>query len=245
MLYNYISKKELNKLYEDNRQVFIIKNVNTADIDEYINTILALASSSGIDINVLNQPRLISVHKNVEYDIAIIIKEAFRNKLNNFELKQIMVWLGNIGNCVTLKQYINDINKDKVIKQTSITINDVHNMVKGNYKVIIEFKQIGTNKKFRALLRFRCDNNINSIESTSMKFEEPVDYKDLTGKLINYTTDVKNLHDNIKDIVAYSCREAYQLCRLNPIKMILVNRNSQKKEFNIEITLKSIEFNLV
>ena len=58
MIYRYIGHNDIIELKRNKRIAYIIKNVNTKDISEYINSLMAVLNSMGIDTNILNIPKI-------------------------------------------------------------------------------------------------------------------------------------------------------------------------------------------
>ena len=78
MLHGYTSDRELMDLYIANRKAFVIRGVQTKDIDEYISGVYYTLRDIGFDINKLTQPKIISHKKNNEYTIVFLYRASVK-----------------------------------------------------------------------------------------------------------------------------------------------------------------------
>ena len=87
MLYNYISKNELIDLVHNNKIAFIVNDICTKDIDEYVNSFINTLASLGLNDSKINRPRIISIKRNKIYGIVII----FKSKQSDIKLDDVNI----------------------------------------------------------------------------------------------------------------------------------------------------------
>ena len=104
MLYSYISKKEMKNILLNNGKAFVIKDVHTKDIEEYILSAFNIIDCTRFDKNKLRQTRVIKQGKDL-YSILVIVKA---NAILTISEQQYMFnWLSMLGHVVTLRDYMN------------------------------------------------------------------------------------------------------------------------------------------
>lgn len=57
-MYSYIGKDEISELVQNNRKGFIVENIKTRDIDEYINNVMIVLKSRSINTTMFTQPKI-------------------------------------------------------------------------------------------------------------------------------------------------------------------------------------------
>lgn len=101
-MHSYISKDSLIPLANKNRTAIVINNVCTCDIDEYINTVLAVLQNQNFDTSKLNQPKIFK--EQGIYTIVLILRQG--KSLNDSERQALDEWCQLMGNAYELKQYL-------------------------------------------------------------------------------------------------------------------------------------------
>ena len=244
MLYNYISKNELIDLVHNNKIAFIVNDICTKDIDEYVNSFINTLACLGLNESKINRPRIISIRRNKIYGIVII----FKSKQSDIKLDDISILKSLCKECnlhiSNVSNYLHKVDRLPVNKYKNISENDIKEIIMNKSQLFIEFTAIGTKNKHLARINLKYNKQEGLIVNTEIKFDKPVDYKELNVQLLNYTVDVYDCKNNFRDIIATSCNQAYKLCRLNPSKLKIKHSNGKVDVYNIAITATSIDFTL-
>lgn len=103
-MHGYISRDSLEKLVRDDRVSFVISDVDTLDIDEYINASINLLGSLGFNTNLLTKCNIFKT--NGLYNIVVTIRSAAKPQEINREALEL--WMIQMGNIKTAQQYLRD-----------------------------------------------------------------------------------------------------------------------------------------
>lgn len=116
-MHSYIGKHEIVELIQNNRKGYIIENIVTNDIDEYINNMLIVLKSNGVNINIFTQPKINKLRGNVDntapkhqYILLLTIRKDA--KINDYTYMDIRNCIRNIVYCNTIQEWVkNKYNK--------------------------------------------------------------------------------------------------------------------------------------
>ena len=75
MLYKYMRNDDIEKLHNSDRVAFIIKNVKTVCMSEYLNNFLIVLSNNGVNINIFNIAKVRKVDKHT-YDVLMTVRKC-------------------------------------------------------------------------------------------------------------------------------------------------------------------------
>lgn len=102
-MHSYIGKSEIIELIQDNRKGFIIENISTKDIDEYINNLLIIAKNNGVNTNIFTQPKIKRVCEN-KYMLLLTVRKY--TKISSHEYYNIKNCIKKITACSTIQEWI-------------------------------------------------------------------------------------------------------------------------------------------
>lgn len=106
-MYGYIAKTEITDLIQNDRKGYIIYDIKTKDIDEYINCLMAVLRNNGIDINMFTQAKINKNKSN--YILLLTIRKSYH--ITNMDYINIEKAISNIVPCKTIHQWIKDMYK--------------------------------------------------------------------------------------------------------------------------------------
>lgn len=107
-MYSYIGRTELAELVQANRVGFIISNIETSDIDEYINSLMSVLRNNGVDNNIFVQPKIRKLSKNrQEHDKRFMLMLVVRKdiKIDKHAYKKLENTINNIVKCETIQEH--------------------------------------------------------------------------------------------------------------------------------------------
>lgn len=107
-MYSYIGRTELAELVQANRVGFIISNIKTSDIDEYINSLMGVLRSHDIDNNMFVQPKIRRLSKNRQeqskrFMLMLVVRKDI--KIDKKLYKKLEHTINNIVKCETLQEH--------------------------------------------------------------------------------------------------------------------------------------------
>lgn len=106
MFHNYISKKKALVMLQDGRKGFVMTNVKTKDPDEFI---LGMINILKLDMNMFNQPSLITNKKTGTYDICFFVKSSVTSSVTHLQLSKLVSNINSVTSCISLEDYIKSI----------------------------------------------------------------------------------------------------------------------------------------
>lgn len=233
MRYEYIKQDKLKELVDTNRVALIFINIQTKDICEYINCMLASFKSEGLNTELLNKPKLVK-HKKLGnqdlYDVIFVYKKS--KSIPTEETMQFFTLSHKMGVPITPANYIDKHKLNKYTYDTLINlINDSTQQNVDNLHKTQPYILFKDTKNNICTAKFSMFKTLDSITSTKIEFTD--------NKRLVIDTNVSNCKNNIYDIIAYSCREPFKTDKLNPAYLLFYTQNGVYY-FNIEITEKSI-----
>lgn len=103
-MYNYISSNKLVELVINGRIAFIVTNVTTKNILEYINNCIITLRQCGFDTSKLTQPNIFNNSKDKTKNIVFIVRKGVnKNELN---IEALNLWMKQMENSMSLTQYL-------------------------------------------------------------------------------------------------------------------------------------------
>lgn len=116
-MYSYIGKSEVIELIQNNRKGYIIENIVTNDIDEYINNVFIVLRNMNINVNIFTQPKIKKLKNNNEsalhkYQYTLLLTVRKDAKINDYTYENIKNCIKNITTCSTIQEWVkNKYNK--------------------------------------------------------------------------------------------------------------------------------------
>lgn len=110
-MHSYIGKSEITELIQNNRKGYIIENIVTNDIDEYINNILIVLRNMGVNINIFTQPKVRKLRNNSDntmykYQYTLLLTVRKDAKVNDSAYENIKNCIKNIVPCSTIQDWV-------------------------------------------------------------------------------------------------------------------------------------------
>lgn len=105
-MHSYIGKSEISELIQGYRKAYIIENINTKDIDEYINSLLAVLRSKGVNTNIFTQVKVKRVINNCKQSTYILLLTIRKDsKISSTAYDNIKHTIQSIVPCKTIQEW--------------------------------------------------------------------------------------------------------------------------------------------
>lgn len=114
MSYSYISLHDLHMMQKKNREAIVIFDVQTKDIEEYVNNCIITLGNDGFNTNLLINPKILSGTKMGNGNRIVIIPMRYNIKLDANDSNILKIWAEQMGNVCNLKQFFENNYRNKV-----------------------------------------------------------------------------------------------------------------------------------
>lgn len=114
-MYNYINKRQIYNLANNGRIGFIVRDIRTNDIEEYVNNCIITLGNDGFDSKIIKQPKIfINETDGNSKNLVFMLNKSFDDMhmypetldyFNN-NLNILSNWMNKMGNAFTLENYI-------------------------------------------------------------------------------------------------------------------------------------------
>lgn len=116
-MYKYINEKQIIDILNKGRIGFVIRDIRTNDIEEYVNNCIITLGNEGFDTKILTQPKIfIDKTDNNSRNLIFVLNKSFNDTTTcqktftyfNKNIKILHNWLSKMTNAFTLDYYILD-----------------------------------------------------------------------------------------------------------------------------------------
>lgn len=112
-MHSYIRKNELIELIQGDRKGFIVNDIRTKDIDEYINSLSCAIKECGINTNIFTQAK-IKKNTNGSYVLYLIIRK--HHNIDNIAYRELRQRMRSVVDCITIQEALQEYKNIKALK---------------------------------------------------------------------------------------------------------------------------------